>query len=73
MCVSTLSQGYICRTPPPESTSVVITGRLTQGDIGTLTDLIQTQVEKQLVNLILLNLICSSLQPEKNRTSPVVY
>ena len=55
MCVSTLSQGHICRTPPVKSTSVVITGELTQRDIGALTDLIQTEVEKQLVKLFALH------------------
>lgn len=58
MCVSTLSQGYICRTPPPKSTSVVITGELMQRDIGALTDLVQREVDKLLV--ILFCLACSA-------------
>ena len=50
VCVSTLDQNYICRMPPIMDQSVVITGTLTQNDLGALSDLIQTEVERYLVN-----------------------
>lgn len=51
VCVSTLSPSFICRMPPADSESVVITGSMSERDIGTLTDVVQTEVEKQLVNI----------------------
>ncbi len=50
VCVSTLrDQSYICRMPPALDKSVVITGTMTQDDLGVLSDLVQTEVEKHLV------------------------
>ena len=52
MCVSTLDQSYICRMPPVLDESVVITGNITEDDLGMLNDLMQAEVEKYLVNFI---------------------
>ena len=49
VCVSTLDQSYLCRMPPALDESVVITGTMTQDDLGVLNDLIQTEVERSLV------------------------
>ena len=51
VCVSTLDrQNYTCRMSPVLDQSVVITGAMTQNDLGVLSDLVQTEVERYLVN-----------------------
>ena len=51
VCVSTLDRrNYTCRMSPVLDQSVVITGAMTQNDLGVLSDLVQTEVERYLVN-----------------------
>ena len=52
VCVSTLrDRNHTCRMSPVLDQSVVITGAMTQNDLGVLSDLVQTEVdERYLVN-----------------------
>lgn len=53
VCVSTLDQNYFCRVSPTLDQSVVVTGTLTQDNLGFLSDLIQTEVERYLVTFLI--------------------
>ena len=41
----------MCRMPPSLVTSLVISGRLNESDLGVLNDLVQTVVEQHLVRM----------------------
>ena len=57
-----LGQGYECLTPPSTDESVVIMNSgataLTDKDIGALNDLVQSEVERYLVNISYIKYYC---------------